>query len=84
VEVVDGAGKGVPNVAVWLIPVDQPGNVIGVVTDNDGKAWFRCRSGPGPYTAYVTIAGKDYHASVTPAVVGEWMQVKTVRAPLPE
>ncbi|MBN1943886.1 MAG: hypothetical protein JW849_11385 [Phycisphaerae bacterium] len=84
VQVLDAEGKSVPNTAVWLTPTDQPATPFGVVTDNDGKAWFWCRSGPGEYTAWVRHEGTWYTAAVTPAPVGEWMQVKTVIVRLPK
>ncbi|MBN2227616.1 MAG: hypothetical protein JW763_09655 [candidate division Zixibacteria bacterium] len=83
VQVLDAAGKAVPNTAVWLTPTDQPATPFGSMTDDEGKAWFVCKAGPGEYTAWVQHEGKWYNAAVAPAPVGEWMQVKTVRVRLP-
>lgn len=84
VQVLDADGKGVPNTAVWLLPTDQPATPFGVVSDNDGKAWFWCKSGPGEYTAWVQHEGRWYNAAVLPAPAGEWLQVKTVVIRLPK
>jgi hypothetical protein len=84
VQVLDAGGKCVPNTAVWLLPTDQPTTPFGVVTDNDGKAWFWCKSGPGEYTAWVQHEGRWYTAAVTPAPPGEWLQVKTAILRLPK
>jgi hypothetical protein len=78
VQVLNVDGKAVSNAAVWLTPTDQPTNALGSVTDDEGKAWFVCKAGPGTYTAWVLHEGKWYNATVTPAPVGEWMQIKTV------
>ncbi|MBN1943267.1 MAG: hypothetical protein JW849_08235 [Phycisphaerae bacterium] len=84
VQVLDKDGKPICNAAVWLTPTDQPTNAIGGVTDDEGKAWFVCKAGPGTYTAWIQRNHAWYQASVTPAPVGEWMQVKTMQAILPE
>ncbi|MBN1555337.1 MAG: hypothetical protein JXA11_11370 [Phycisphaerae bacterium] len=84
VQVLGADGKPVKNTAVWLTPTDQPTNPFGVVTDNDGKAWFWCKSGAGEYFTWVQHAGRWYNATLTPAPAGEWMQVKTVVIRLPQ
>ncbi|NLX05887.1 MAG: hypothetical protein GXY33_12175 [Phycisphaerae bacterium] len=84
VQILDPAGKPMADTPVWLIPTDQPGAPIGVVADAEGKAWFWCKSGAGEYTAMVRANGREYQAAVTPAPVGEWLQVKTVVVRIPQ
>jgi hypothetical protein len=45
--VLDKNSRPLEQVPVWLIPTNQPGGPIGVTGDDDGKAWFWCKSGPG-------------------------------------
>ncbi|MBN1554716.1 MAG: hypothetical protein JXA11_08220 [Phycisphaerae bacterium] len=84
VQVLDADGEVVKDVPVWLTPTDQPMTALGSMTDDAGKAWFYCKAGPGKYTAWVQHKGQWYDASVTPAPVGEWMQVKTAVIQLPK
>ncbi len=79
VQLLDSAGKPLSDTAVWLIPTNQPGAPFGVLTDREGKAWFRCKPGPGKYSAFVHRNRKPYQATLTPAQVGEWLQVKMVK-----
>ncbi|MBN1553748.1 MAG: Ig-like domain-containing protein [Phycisphaerae bacterium] len=79
VQVLDKDNKPIRNVAVWLTPTDQPTNAVGGVTDDEGKAWFVCKAGPGTYTAWVRHEDRWYNAALTPAPVGEWMQVKRIQ-----
>jgi hypothetical protein len=79
IELVDPAGKPLRDTVVWLIPTDQPGAPFGIPTDPAGKAWFWCKPGPGKYRLQTQIAGESYHAEITPAPPGEWLQVKTIR-----
>jgi hypothetical protein len=83
IEVRDRMGKPLRQMPVWLFPTDQPGNPIGAMTDNNGKAWFWCKSGPGEYILQVNDNEKWYQARVLPAPLGEWLQVKTVTVQLP-
>jgi hypothetical protein len=82
IELRDAAGSPLPNQVVWLIPTTQPGAPYGIPTDAKGRAWFWCKSGPGTYIAFASVAGASYQTDVTPAPPGEWLQVKTVRCEL--
>ncbi|OHB52703.1 MAG: hypothetical protein A2Y12_03335 [Planctomycetes bacterium GWF2_42_9] len=79
VQVIDENDNPVYNSIVWLIPTNQPTGPLGSLTDKQGKAWFWCKAGGGEYTAWVKINENWYSTKVEPAVMGEWMQVKTVR-----
>jgi hypothetical protein len=83
VQVMDRTGKPLRQMPVWLFPTVQPGTPIGVITDNDGKAWFWCKSGPGEYVLQLSDGGKWYRGKVTPAPLGEWLQVKIVEMRVP-
>ncbi len=79
VQVLDRKGAPLPDTTVWLFPEKQPGSPIGVISDAEGKAWFWCKAGAGSYKCWVRVRGQWFTTSVTPAPLGEWLQVKTVK-----
>ncbi|MCX8083216.1 MAG: hypothetical protein N3D17_07530 [bacterium] len=79
VKVEKGNGMPVINTTVWLVPLEeQASNPEGVLTDNEGRAWFRCKAGGGRYLAIVKIEDKWYKTELSPSIPGEWNQIKTV------